>query len=110
MFTIKLAELQRDITLATQEYKRKVAEFNGDWEADWEDKGTKIILIYDYLDNEIDISWCQQAYEVEKDGYYFSEDVRDSDKQLSELKKLYKKIIKLTEEYRLEEKKWREIK
>ena len=106
--TEKLAELKRDIDLRIQSYQRKVAEFNGDWEADWKDSEQyKYYLQHNgwYI---IDTAYVYKLYEAEKEGFYFSIEVSNSDEQLLELKKLYKKIIELTQEYKEEEKKWRE--
>ena len=107
--TERIAGLKRDITLATQEYKRKVAEFNGDWQPKWGNgEQTNNTLELSYSTDKI---WCYASRwyrDIEKEDMYFSDEVMENEQQLSELKTLYQKIINLTEEYKLEEKKWRE--
>ena len=107
--TQRLAELQRDITLATQEYKRKIAEFNGDWEANWGNgEQANNTLEFSYSTDSIGCYTSIWYRDIKKEDMYFSDEVMENEQQLLELKTLYQKIIDLTEEYKLEEKKWRE--
>ena len=107
--TQRLAELQRDITLATQEYKRKIAEFNGDWEANWGNgEQANNTLEFSYSTDMIGCYTSIWYRGIEKEDMYFSDEVMENEQQLSELKTLYQKIINITLEYKEEEKKWRE--
>ena len=104
--TEKLAELKKEIKLATEEYKRKVAEFNGDWEPDWKDVYQRkyyLLLTRGAIGN----NWITSAYEPEKEGFYFSWYVANNEQQISKLKELYQKIRDLTKECKEAEKEWR---
>ena len=110
--TEKLAELKRDIRLATEEYKRKVAEFNGDWEADWGDVPQRkyylhVVSYYTFIPHIRLKPTYTSAYCAEKEGFYFSWYVANNEQQVSKLKELYQKIIDLTKEYKKAEKEWR---
>ena len=105
--TLELAELKRDIDLATRAYKRKVAEFNGDWEPDWENKKQSKAYFKVKEMKYIDWGYTECVYIHEMSGMYFSVNVRENKEQFEELKKLYQKIIDLTEEYKEAERKWR---
>ena len=110
--TEKLAELKRDIRLATEEYKRKVAEFNEDWEADWGDVPQRkyylhVVSYYTFIPHIRLKPTYTSAYCAEKEGFYFSWYVANNGQQVSKLKELYQKIIDLTKEYKKAEKEWR---
>lgn len=103
--TLELAELKRDIDLATEEYKRKVAEFNGDWEPNWEDlEQYKCNLTNSVFPT---VSKAETYYNPLLEGCYFSMQVRENKEQFEKLKEFYQKIIDLTEEYKEAERKWR---
>lgn len=105
--TKKLAELRRNLDLSITEYKRKVAEFNGDWEPNWHSKKCEKAFLSVVGNNFVDWSYVDTQHYLEMDGMYFSRKVRENKEQFEELKKLYQRIVGLTKEYKEAEKRWR---